>query len=108
MNETNKNPHEVAQEIARQIGRAAFFMMGAQNLISDGSALSFQIRGSRRYNRVRVELNGSDLYDITFTRIRALKISAQDVIEDVYADQLHSVISYHTGLELRFPRVINL
>lgn len=108
MNENPMKNHEIAREIIRQIGRPAFFMMGAQNLMADESAITFRIRGSRKYNHVRIELNGSDLYDITFTRIRALKIAAQDVIEDVYVESLHDVISYHTGLALALPRFANL
>jgi len=56
----------VANTIAKQIGSRAFFLMGTRHKLGDEDSLTFDIRGSRTVNKIRVRLNVMDLYDLTF------------------------------------------
>ena len=93
-----------AEEIRNQIGHRAFVMLGAKNIakgIDDvGEYLSFKISGSRKYNYVKVAYNhGKDLYQMTFMKATLKKgITKEDVIDNVYADQMHELIEQYTGL----------
>ncbi|MBB6143698.1 hypothetical protein HNQ77_001647 [Silvibacterium bohemicum] len=52
-------------------------MTGAKFVLAQPNALSFQLPSNfarNGINRVRVELNGQDLYDVTFLRCRGLKV----------------------------------
>jgi hypothetical protein len=92
--------HSVAIEIANQIGNRTFFMLGTRSKDLDGNAIVFDIRGSRTWNAIRIELNGRDTYDVTFFkrgRAPSFKVVSK-VVEDVYVDGLHSLIEHETGL----------
>ena len=90
----------VAQTIADQIGRVAFVMMGAKNLLGSEDHLQFQIRGSKKVNRIVVKLEPSDTYTVKFYTGSALKIRQVAEVSDVYADSLRRVIESETGLYL--------
>lgn len=100
------NKMEVAKEIQRQIGNQALFMLGARHFVcgysgkhDDGNPyLSFRIRGSKKANAVRIELEPSDTYKITFSKIRGLTVKEVARHEFIYADQLHEIIRKETGL----------
>jgi hypothetical protein len=97
----------VARTIQSQIGPLAFLMMGTQNLVGSDRALSFNIRGSKAFDHVLVELEPSDTYKLTFSkkaRRPDFGVSRRVVVEGIYVDQLHSVIEHHTGLYLSFHR----
>lgn len=94
-----------SQTIANQIGRRAFFMMGAKNIgatTHDGkAALTFGImRNDNGVTHVRVTLEPSDTYTVTFLRVRGLKITTVSEAEMVFADVLNQVIENRTGLRL--------
>ena len=57
---------QIAQTIADQIGARAFQMLGTRQKFADGPGLLFDIRGSRRWNKIRVELDPQDTYTVTF------------------------------------------
>ncbi len=88
----------VANEIRKQIGGKALYMLGAKNLAGDEKSLQFDIRGSQRFNRIKIQLNGKDLYDVTFYKIVKYDVKDKKVVEDIYFDQLHEVIERETGL----------
>jgi len=88
----------VAKNIIDQLGSKALFMLGAKDLAASNDGLSFKIRGSKSFTNITIKLNGSDLYDVTFYKVRAGKISREDINTDIYVDQLHKMIEQKTGL----------
>jgi len=92
----------VANTIARQIGHRAFLMMGTRYKLGDDQSLTFDIRGSRTVNKIRVTLNVMDLYDLTFWKVTRrngeFKVKVVDVRNDIYFDGLREVIERVTGL----------
>jgi hypothetical protein len=100
-----------ANEIARQIGNRAFFMMGAKNLMAtehEGkAALTFKIaRNDNGVTHVRVVLEPSDTYTVQFLKVRnpsarsAGGIFTVSEADMVYSDSLNTCIEAHTGLRL--------
>lgn len=91
----------IATTIKNQIGNKALCMMGAKNLAGNDHALTFQIgNNSKRINWIEISLNYMDLYDIKFIRMRKYKCITVKECNDIYFDQLHSIIEKHTGLYL--------
>ncbi len=91
--------HEVAAIIQDQIGRKAFFMLGAKDLVSTEKSLRFKIgRNAKSVSHVEVTLDPSDTYTVRFIRLRAGKTTVIADVSDVYVDSLHSVIEQHTGM----------
>lgn len=94
----------VANTIARQIGSRAFLMLGTRQKLGDTDSLTFDCRGSRAVNKIRVTLNGRDLYDLTFWKVTRrngqFKVNVVEQVEDVYFDSLRGVIERVTGLHL--------
>lgn len=97
----------VAQEIRRQIGARAFYLMGAKNLTSTGrgpnedGGLSWKVgRNAKGVTHVKVGLNRSDLYDVKFLRVRGTSVKVVSEHEGVYFDTLRELIERETGLAL--------
>lgn len=95
----------VANTIALQIGSRAFFLMGTRHKLGDEDSLTFDIRGSRTVNKIRVRLNFLDLYDLTFWKVTRrngeFKVKVVEEVGDIYFDGLRQVIERVTGLCLR-------
>lgn len=91
---------QVATIIKNQIGNKALYMMGAKNLATGGDDLSFRVRGSKRVNHVKIALNASDTYDITFGKILGLKFNVVASHDGIYCDMMHDLIEKETGLYL--------
>lgn len=90
---------QVATIIRDQIGAQALSMIGASKLAAGENDLSFKIgRNSKSINYVRISLNGLDLYDMEFIRVRAGKITTVSEANGVYDDMLRPMIEKHTGL----------
>ena len=94
----------VATTIARQIGHRAFVMMGTRYKLGDDQSLTFDLRGSRTVNKIRVTLNIRDLYALTFSKVRRVngefRVRVVEEVEDNYYDALRQVIQRVTGLRL--------
>jgi len=88
----------VANTIKSQIGGRALMMIGACNLMGDANSLTMKIRGSRQVSHIRIRLEASDLYTVTF--IKCTKAATKEVAKcaDAYAEDLHELITEHTGL----------
>lgn len=100
MNTTNEKL-AVANEIARQIDGAAFFMMGTTEKFGDETSLSFNVRGSRIASKIKVTLDpATDTYEIDFYKIRKYEIVSHQSVERIYGDALCRVIERYTGLAL--------
>jgi hypothetical protein len=94
----------IAQTISEQIGHRAFFLMGTRHKMADGPALLFDLRGSRTVNKIRVRLDPSDTYTVTFWKIRGMTCNTVAEFSGVYADGLNQLIESQTGLALSLGR----
>jgi hypothetical protein len=106
------NSMTVANVIAEQIGHRAFVMMGASNLLGGEKHLQFKIgTNGKKVTHVTVTLTSDDLYTVRFDRVTKIGFSMKTgkttggvkmlaEVESVHVDQLHSIISEHTGMYL--------
>lgn len=94
----------VAKTILAQLGGQRFLTMtGAKFLFAHVSALSFHLPSNFAkdgINRVRIDLTAQDLYDVTFSRARGIKIFYQSKVDGLYCDQLREAFTEATGLEV--------
>ena len=92
----------IAKTILQQLGGANKLkaMLGVKNFIAEKNGLSFQFKGSKNANHILITLNGKDLYDVEFKKIRGMDFKTVGEFNDVYADQLKSVIEDFTKLRL--------
>ncbi len=97
----------IANEISKQIGNAAFCMIGAKNLVGGDNYLTFKImRNAKRVTHVRVTLDPSDTYTVEFIRCWGTKApEILESVEGIYCDMLKSVIGCGTGLEMSMPTI---
>ena len=92
---------DVANEIYRTLGGNRFRVMtGAKNLTSHEFALSMKIgRNKTNANFMIVELNGLDLYDVTFAKVTKMgEMKSVREYNNVYNDMLVSLFESHTGM----------
>ena len=94
MNTTN-----VARTIQLQLG-FALRMLGAKDLADHGDALSFKIRGSKKVNYIKVTLDPSDTYNVSFKKVTRRGLNVKDVSDHsgIYVDGLKPLIERVTGL----------
>lgn len=95
---------DVANVILQQLGGRMFLAMtGAKNLSSNGNDLVFGLPGGGGFtkqgiNKVKVVLNGADLYDVTYYKIRKMEVKVIAESFDLFFDQLQSDFKEKTGL----------
>jgi len=92
---------DIANEIYRTLGGNKFRVMtGAKNLTSHEFALSMKIgRNKTNANFMIVELNGLDLYDITFAKVTKMgEMKSVKTYDNVYNDMLVEIFESHTGM----------
>jgi predicted TPR repeat methyltransferase len=104
----------VARTIADQLGRLTLRMLGAADLLGDPDSLRFSIKGSKTCNRIKITLDPSDTYTVTFSKYVPVRVNRRTLeitggtdrtvseVSGVYVDCLHAVIEQHTGLCARF------
>lgn len=94
--------YSIATEIWRQLGNMFKLMTGAKSPIAVENGLGFKIGGGAKngINYIQITLNARDLYDVKFQRIRKLVLNDVSDASDVCVDNLHSVISEHTGFAI--------
>lgn len=91
----------VANEIRNQVGKVALFMMGTKSLLASDNSLTLHIgKNPKSVTKIKITLDPSDTYTVAFLRIRNLECKTLASFSDVYADNLHSIISANTGLYL--------
>jgi len=89
----------ISQTIASQLGRKTLLMIGAKNLMAGKDYLQMRLgQNAGGWNALKIALNGLDLYNLTFYRIRKLKVTSEKTIDNVYCDQLHDIIENETGM----------
>ena len=92
--------------ILQQLGGGRFITMtGANSLTGSPNALSFKLPGGGGFTRqginfVRITLDASDTYDVTFGRLRAGKLKLIAEHSFIYCDQLRSLFTSETGLQV--------
>ncbi len=87
---------EIGAIIHMQIGNMAFRMMGVKNTFNIPNGLMFQIKGSKKVNKIVITLMPSDTYKLDFYK----GIKLVYTTDDIYFDMLHEVIERQTGLYL--------
>ena len=77
----------------------ALFAWGAKDLMNMGDGLKFKTSGMTPWKGyVYVKYNsGKDLYEIQFFRFRKMEVKYDKVVEDVFAEDLVSVIDGFVG-----------
>jgi len=93
-----------AKTILAQLGGGRFRVMtGAKGFVYTDNSLSFRLPGGGGFckdgiNAVRVTLNGLDLYDVTYWRVRGAKLNIIAESAGLYADMLRDDFKTITGL----------
>lgn len=91
-----------ASTVLGQLGGNKFIAMtGAKDFMKDDDKrmIAFKIgRNSKTVNYVKITLNGKDLYDMDFIRIRGANMKVVSTAKDVYFDKLQGMFTEHTGM----------
>lgn len=76
-------------EQIKTIDPRATWAWGAKDFVNTGHGLQFKTSGMVKNKcYVLVKLNGSDLYDLEFFKVRAGKLAVIKNVTDVYAEDL--------------------
>ena len=92
---------EVATTIYRQLGGNKFRVMtGVKKMVSHEFALSMKIgRNKTNANFMVIELNGNDLYNVTFAKLTKMgEMKTVNTYDNVNNDMLVSIFESHTGM----------
>jgi hypothetical protein len=107
MNLNPANNLEIAKTIVSQLGGTGKLraMTGAKDFVAIDNGIQFKIgKNSEGVNLVRVVLNGSDLYDMEFGRVRKQKgiptYKPLKTEDDLYNDMLVASFERNTGMYL--------
>lgn len=95
----------IAQEILNVIGSQGKLatMIGAKDFVAIDNGLQFGLkRKANKINKIVIKVNGLDLYDVEFGNFTMSKLEYKTVskVENIYADQLKSLIEQKLGLYL--------
>lgn len=85
--------------------RKLYAMVGSRQFAFDSSKapnVNFRFQGSEACNHVNIQLNGADLYNMTFNKIQGFDIQQVKHFENVYCDSLLEIFESETGLYLNF------
>lgn len=91
----------IAQTIVQQLGNVTLAMLGANKLVDAGNSLQFGIKGSKRCNKIVIELMADDTYTISTWKVGRVNFKKVGECDGVYVDNLHTVIQDLTGLYTR-------
>ena len=104
---TNKRANQIASTIVSQLGggRKLQMFIGLKQIINypNGVSLVFpkpKHRGA--VNKVKITLNGKDLYDMEFIRFNKNSSKVIQEFNDVFAEDLRDRFEDGTGLYIRF------
>lgn len=93
-----------AETILQQLGGNKFIAMtGAKSFVKDSknNKLFFKIgTNPKKVTHVTITLNGKDLYDIEFLKIRGVDINKVAEFKDIDAENLRDVFEKNTGLHV--------
>ena len=93
------NTAQIILSQIKAIDPRALWAWGAKDLMNMGDGLKFKTSGMTPYKGyVYVKYNsGKDLYEIQFFRFRKMEVKYDKVVEDVFAEDLVSVIDGFVG-----------
>ena len=102
---TKSSNTEVAETIIKQLGGIGKLkaFTGANSFGTNGKNVTFRIK-NRKVNAITINLNGKDLYDIKFFRIRGADMKLIKEYNDIYNDQLIPIFEENTGMYLSFSK----
>lgn len=103
---TEQNQIQVAQEILNQLGGNKFKMMtGAKEIYATERGLQMKIgRNAAGINKVVIELNQYDLYDMKFLKVSISKktwdctVTTVAQYNSIYGDVMRELFTVETGL----------
>jgi|TARA_B110000261_G_scaffold164154_1_gene212491 hypothetical protein len=77
----------------------AFGAWGAKDFVKTSTeGLRFKTSGMVKWKGyVSIELNGHDLYDVKFQRVRKMNVVTDKELDNVFADQLVEIINAQVG-----------
>ena len=87
--------YEVGKIILKQIQAINFWALGswgAKDYVLIKNGVQFYVKGWHRQSKIVIKLNGMDTYDIEYGRISNLKWISMEKVDDIYAENLVSVI----------------
>lgn len=91
----------VANNIRDQIRAAdirALFAWGAKSFVGTDNSLRFKTSGLVKWKGlVTITLNGRDLYDVEFGKIRGVDYKVTKTVEDVFVEDLVKIIDAQVG-----------
>lgn len=104
---SDRQANQIAATIVKQLGggRKLQMFIGLKQLINEplGVTLVFpKPKHAGAVNRVRITLNGMDLYDMEFIRTRGSSVKIVKEFNDVYAEDIKDRFEEGTGLYIRF------
>jgi hypothetical protein len=90
------------ETLIKQLGGAGKLqmMIGAKDFLKDKNSLSFKFKGSKKANYVKITLNPKDLYDVSFKKIRGMKVTDVKDFKDLDVSQLKPTFEKTTELYL--------
>ena len=92
---------EVAKTILSHIDtldKMAMFAWGAKNLIDIEDGLMFNSSGMvKNKGYITIKLNGNDLYDVTFGKIRKYEYKELARVENVFVENLVETVDKMVG-----------
>jgi hypothetical protein len=92
---------EIAKTILSQIkalDKMAMCAWGAKDLVGMEDGLMFKSSGMvRNKGNVMIKLNGNDLYDVTFGKIRKYEYKELACVEDVFVENLVETVDKMVG-----------
>ena len=104
---TPKRANQIAATIVQQLGggRKLQMFIGLKQILTASNAVTLVFpkpkhRGA--VNRVRITLNGKDLYDMEFIRTHGRSVKVVKEFNDVYAEDIKDRFEEGTGLYIRF------
>ena len=74
-------------------------MLGARNISHTPKGVTFMFSGSRDFNGAKIDLNGSDTYDLTLGKY-SVKGFKEEIHEGLYFDNLGETFEAETGLRV--------
>lgn len=93
----------IAQTILEQLGGRKFLVMTrAKNLMDCGNGLSFKLPSrfaTGGINYVKIELDPSDTYTVTFGKIWGTNYKVVKTNDGIYCDMLQDLFTRVTGLD---------
>jgi hypothetical protein len=94
----------VAEEIVRQLGGTGRLkvMIGGRDFMGGANDLQFKwaAKAKNGANSVRIVLDPSDTYTVTFYSVRGMNVKEKGTFSDVYNDNLRGLFESETGLYL--------